>query len=200
MSVTSSSPSPSALSPAPASTGGTRTYVLPSAGRGVARRHEIPTHLDVEDRVLLGLTLRQVMFLMVGCAAAYGLWVQWPQLPLAPRCALAVGCLALAAVVALTRPGGRALEEWGVATVRYATVPKAAVWRPCPPLSSPSSRATRWLSAHTSARLGRDGGEGAGDTWLELDPLRATGGRVCAAPDVAAIPATPGITSAEDWA
>ena len=94
-----------------------------------ARRHEIPTHLNVEDRVVLGLTLRQVMILMFGCAAAYGLWSQWPLLPAELRIVLAVGCLVAAALLALARPHGRPLEEWGFAALRYAAVPKATVWR-----------------------------------------------------------------------
>ena len=50
------------------------------------QRHEIPTHLDVEDRAFYGLTARQVMWLTVGCAGGYGLWAQWPDLP-AGHCA-----------------------------------------------------------------------------------------------------------------
>ena len=199
-SVLSLHAAPSTLSAAPASTGGAHAYGVSGAGHGVTRRHEIPTHLAVEDRVLLGLTLRQVMFLMAGCAAAYGLWGQWPHLPLAPRCALAAVCLALAAAVALCRPGGRALEEWGVATVRYAMLPKRAVWRPCPPLDPPPSRATRWRSPRAPARVNRDGEAEADDGWFELDSPRATGARVPAQPLGATARALSGTTPAEEWA
>ena len=34
-------------------------------------RHEIPTHLNVEDRALFGLSVRQLALLLAGCAAAY---------------------------------------------------------------------------------------------------------------------------------
>ena len=33
-----------------------------------AARHEIPTHLNAEDRAFYGLTARQLMWLTVGCA------------------------------------------------------------------------------------------------------------------------------------
>ena len=93
------------------------------------QRHEIPTHLNVEDRVVLGLTLRQLMVLMFGCAAAYGQWSQWTLLPAELRITLAIGCLVAAMLLALARPHGRPLEEWGFAALRYAAVPKATVWR-----------------------------------------------------------------------
>src|SRR5918994_3573389 len=48
------------------------------AGR---RRHEVPTHLDVQDRLFLGLSSRQVAYVLIGLAGAAGLWGGWPQLP-----------------------------------------------------------------------------------------------------------------------
>jgi hypothetical protein len=92
-------------------------------------RHEIPTHLTVEDRVALGLSLRQVLYLLVGLAGAYGAWNQWDALPDGARAALAATCLLVAAAVALCRPGHRGLDEWVIALLRYTTVPKRAVWR-----------------------------------------------------------------------
>ncbi|WP_040668814.1 PrgI family mobile element protein [Nitrolancea hollandica] len=94
------------------------------------RRHEIPTHLNVEDTVFLGLRVRQVLFLVSGCAAGYQLWAQWPELPLALRLALALTCLVVAFAIALVRPQGRGLEEWAIVTLRYALVPNRTVWRP----------------------------------------------------------------------
>ena len=35
-------------------------------------QHEIPTHLNVEDKLLLGLTMRQFLYLIVGCSVASG--------------------------------------------------------------------------------------------------------------------------------
>ena len=109
------------------------------------RRHEIPTHLNVEDRAFYGLSARQAMYLIIGVSGAYGLWSQWPLLPIGLRLALAFGCVALAAALALWRPHGRGLEEWLFLVLRYAAVPKATVWRPSEPDSGagyPSP--TRW--------------------------------------------------------
>ena len=38
--------------------------------------HEVPTHLNVEDKVLFGLTVRQFLIVLVGCLASYALWQQ----------------------------------------------------------------------------------------------------------------------------
>jgi hypothetical protein len=35
-------------------------------------RHEIPTHLNVEDKAFAGLTMRQLMTVAIGLAVAYG--------------------------------------------------------------------------------------------------------------------------------
>jgi hypothetical protein len=99
-------------------------------------RHEIPTHLRVEDRAFYGLTARQLMWLTVGCAGGYGLWTQWPALPLVSRLALAAACLALATVLAFVRPHGRSLEDWAVVALRYAAIPRRSVWRPREPTLS----------------------------------------------------------------
>jgi hypothetical protein len=100
------------------------------------RRHEIPTHLNVEDKVLLGLTVRQVTYLMVGAAGAYALWQRWPGLPAGLRLGLAAACLAAAAALALVRPHGRGLDEWAFVALHFAAVPRACVWRPREPARS----------------------------------------------------------------
>jgi hypothetical protein len=93
-------------------------------------RHEIPTHLNVEDKAFFGLSVRQVMVLTSGCAVGYGLWTQNPDVPSSVRLAGALACLFVALVLALGRPGGRPFEEWGVIALRYALLPKRSVWRP----------------------------------------------------------------------
>ena len=98
-----------------------------------AKRHEIPTHLNVEDKAFYGLSARQFMYLTIGLATSYGLWNQWPALPVAARLALAAVCFALAAALALVRPHGQGLEEWAFIVLHYAAAPKASVWRPREP-------------------------------------------------------------------
>ena len=96
-------------------------------------RHEIPTHLNVEDKALFGLSVRQVMFLTVGLSLAYGLWNQLPDLILPLRLGLAALAFIPLVAVALLRPGGRPLEEWVFVAIHYAVVPRSSSWRPREP-------------------------------------------------------------------
>ena len=127
------------------------------------QRHETPTHLNVEDRAFYGLTARQLMWLTVGCAGGYGLWTQWPELPVGPCLALAAVCVALAVVLALVRPHGRGLEEWAFAALHYAAVPKRSAWRPREPeLAAWRPSGPRWaeLAPHLSWRTAPEGPKG----------------------------------------
>ena len=51
-------------------------------------RHEIPTHLNVEDKAFYGFSARQVMYVTVGLSGSYALWNQWPGVPLLLRLTL----------------------------------------------------------------------------------------------------------------
>jgi hypothetical protein len=108
---------------------------------GANQRHEIPTHLEVEDRILFGLTLRQGIVVLVGLSIGYSLYAQlgnlpWPDggagghPPLVLRVAVAFLPALLALAVAVVQPAGRPLEEWLFALTRYAALPKRYIWRP----------------------------------------------------------------------
>ena len=93
-------------------------------------RHEIPTHLNVEDRAFYGLSARQVTYLTLGCASAYAAWTSALEWPLTARLGLVFACLLAALTLALVRPLGRSLEAWAFLGLRYLALPKRAVWRP----------------------------------------------------------------------
>ena len=92
-------------------------------------RHEIPTHLNVEDRAFYGLSARQVTYLTLGCAGAYWAWTSALELPLAARLALVAACVLVALTLALLRPLGRSLETWAYLGLRYLALPRRAVWQ-----------------------------------------------------------------------
>jgi hypothetical protein len=98
--------------------------------------HEVPTHLNVEDKVLFGLTVRQFLYLLVGSSASYALWDQSAGLGDAWRAAGVVLCTSVTLAFALVRPAGRALEEWLAAALLFAASPRRATWCPCEPLLS----------------------------------------------------------------
>ena len=120
----------------------------------VRQRQEIPTHLEVEDRILFGLTLRQGILLLLGAAIGYFTFAQSGQipwfgagnagtigsaghttanlqlsLPLVLRIALALFPLLGALALAVIQPAGRPLEDWLFAVARYLTLPKRCIWR-----------------------------------------------------------------------
>jgi len=80
----------------------------------VARAHEVPNHLNVQDTLFLGLSARPVATFMAFASPAYGIWDQLTILPVVARGSLSV--LVLLAGVAFTfiQPGGRPLEEWAL--------------------------------------------------------------------------------------
>ena len=98
----------------------------------MSRRHEIPTHLEVADRALLGLTMRQLITAAVGLALACGAATDLP-LPLPLRLAAASVVIALTGPAVLWRPGGRPLEDWAFVLLRYWSAPRVATWRPREP-------------------------------------------------------------------
>ena len=92
-------------------------------------RHEIPTHLNVEDKAFAGLTMRQLMTAAVGLGLAYGAASELP-LPMPIRLMAAGVVLVAVALLALWRPADRPLEDWAFVLLRYWAVPRVAVWRP----------------------------------------------------------------------
>ena len=106
--------------------------------------HEIPTHLNVEDRAFLGLSVRQTLNLMVGVSATYGLWNQWPGMPQSLRATLAGLSLLLTLAFTLIRLHGRGFDEWIFVLLHYLAIPKASVWRACAAAREPSRSLGAW--------------------------------------------------------
>src|SRR3981081_3113373 len=96
----------------------------------MSRVYELPTHLQVEDRLIAGLTARQLLRLVIGAALAYGVWDQvlWPSSGV--RCPVAVFCCGMGVLFAMLQPGGRSLDHWLVAGALFAAPPHRLGWRP----------------------------------------------------------------------
>src|SRR3981081_4260671 len=93
------------------------------------RVYELPTHLQVEDVLIAGLTARQLVRLMVGASLSYGLWDQAIWLPQELRFSLAAAISVAGLVAALVQPGGRPLDQWLLAGVLFLALPRRLVWR-----------------------------------------------------------------------
>jgi hypothetical protein len=96
-------------------------------------RHEIPTHLAVEDRLVLGLSARRAMYLVAATAGGYSAWTEAAAAPPELRLGLAVLCLLAGAALALVRPGRRGLDEWLFVVLHHLATPKRCAWRPREP-------------------------------------------------------------------
>ena len=124
------------------------------------RRHEIPTHLGVADRAVLGLTMRQLLAAAAGLALAHGAASDLP-LPLPVRLCAAALVLAVTLPLVFWRPAGRPLEEWVFVLLRYWAAPRAAVWRSrgrCVPPRAAREVVLRPLAAPPVHPVARKGG------------------------------------------
>ena len=83
------------------------------------REHEVPTHVQAEDRVLLGFTFPQIVAVMAVCALSYGAYRYAPVGPSEVRMALAVvfGLVGVAMVVG--KIGGRRLPLVAADLLKY---------------------------------------------------------------------------------
>jgi hypothetical protein len=97
------------------------------------KHHEVPTHLNVEDKVLFGLTVRQFLYMLVGSSATYTVWDQLGTFGVPLRVGLAALCVVLTLAFALLRPADRPLEEWLAAALVYLAAPRRTTWRPAEP-------------------------------------------------------------------
>ena len=83
------------------------------------REHEVPTHVQAEDRVLLGFTFPQIVAITAVCALSYGAYRYAPVGPSEVRMALAVffGLVRMAMVVG--KIGGRRLPLVAADLLKY---------------------------------------------------------------------------------
>ena len=83
------------------------------------REHEVPTHVQAEDKVLLGFTFPQVVAVVAVCAISYGAYRYAPVGPSEVRMALAVvlGLVGVAMIVG--KIGGRRLPLVAADLLKY---------------------------------------------------------------------------------
>ena len=84
------------------------------------RAHEVPTHVQAEDRVLLWLTFPQIVAMTAVCALAYGLYHYAPLGPAGVRIAAAALFGLMGFAVVAGRVNGRRLPLVATDLLRYA--------------------------------------------------------------------------------
>ncbi len=83
------------------------------------RQHEVPTHVQAEDRVLLGFTFPQIVAVMAVCAIAYGAYRYAPVGPSEVRMAIAVLIGLVGVAMAVGKIGGRRLPLVAADLLKY---------------------------------------------------------------------------------
>lgn len=83
------------------------------------REHEVPTHVEAEDRVLLWFTFPQIVAMVAVCSLSYGVYAYAPVGPSQLRVGLAVllGLIGIAMVVG--KIGGRRLPQVAADLLKY---------------------------------------------------------------------------------
>lgn len=119
------------------------------------RRHTTPTHLGLPDKLLFGLTARQLLLLLLGGSLSYSFWLRLglflpaSSIPfwLLVRLIGALPPVLMSLLVAFVTLHNRPLELWVLAGLRYLLLPKTAVWR-----RLASSLQSRKSSRHVSVQ------------------------------------------------
>ena len=83
------------------------------------REHEVPTHVQAEDRVLLGFTFPQIVAVVAVCALSYGAYRYAPVGPSEVRMALAVLFGLVGIVMVVGKIGGRRLPLVAADLLKY---------------------------------------------------------------------------------
>ena len=91
--------------------------------------YEVPTHLNVNDTILFGLSTHQLVRLAAAGSLAYGVWDQANVLPPELRFLVAGLLAATGLACGLLQPGGRPLDRWALAALLYLLTPRRLAWR-----------------------------------------------------------------------
>ena len=97
--------------------------------------HTVPTHMSLPDKVVFGLTARQLLLLLIGCSLGYNLWLHLGVLTAFAlpgqvlRIGIALVPAGVAVALALIAVADRPLEVWLLVLVRYWQRPQVYLWR-----------------------------------------------------------------------
>ena len=88
----------------------------------------IPLDVDLEDKLLYGLTPTKLAYLVVALLAAFSIWsTQWAPAPARAACAIVIG--AVGVITAWGRWRGRALDSWVIDLAAFCAATYRLRWR-----------------------------------------------------------------------
>ena len=91
--------------------------------------HDVPTHLEVTDKLVFGLTAGQTLFSAAAIFVGFSLWKRLLLLGMPMPVSLALAVLASLCLIALAliRPEERPLDQWCFVVLRYLLQPKVCL-------------------------------------------------------------------------
>ena len=126
------------------------------------REHEVPTHVQAEDKVLLWFTFPQIVAVVATCAVAYGVYRYFPFGPAEFRTGIAIvlGITGIALVVG--KVGGRGLPlvaadllKFKLGARRYAGAPAQLARSEAPPVPEVKPDPLRLLAKKAASVVGK---------------------------------------------
>ena len=110
-------------------------------GGGGMQEHEVPTHVQAEDRVVLWFTFPQIVAMTAVSALGYGVYRYAPVGPSEVRLALAVVFALFGVAMVVGKVGGRRLPVVLADLLRFGLGPRRYVGPACRPGPQRASRA-----------------------------------------------------------
>ena len=124
------------------------------------REHEVPTHVQAEDKALLWLTFPQVVAVVATCAVAYGVYRYFPLGPSGLKLAVAIVLGAVGVAMTVGKVGGRGLPlvvadllKFKLGARRYAGSPAELAISEPPPQPEAQPDPLRMLAKQATSRL-----------------------------------------------
>ena len=126
------------------------------------REHEVPTHVQAEDKVLLWFTFPQIVAVVAVCAVAYGAYRYFPLGPMEFRLGLAILLGVVGIAMTVGKVGGRSLPlvaadllKFNLGARRYAGAPAQLVISEPPPQPEARPDPLRLLAKKAAGGLGK---------------------------------------------
>ena len=126
------------------------------------REHEVPTHVQAEDKVLLWFTFPQIVAVVAVCALAYGAYRYFPLVPSEVRLGIAIVFGILGIALTVGKVGGRGLPlvaadllKFNLGARRYAGAPVQLARSEAPPLPEARPDPLRLLAKKAAGGIGR---------------------------------------------
>ena len=126
------------------------------------REHEVPTHVQAEDKVLLWFTFPQVVAVVAVCALAYGAYRYAPFCPSEVRLGLAILLGTLGVAMTVGKVGGRGLPlvaadllKFNLGARRYAGSPTQLVLAEAPAPEQARPDPLRLLAKKAAGGIGK---------------------------------------------